>query len=134
MSCHTLQHAFLGLGAMGRNMALSLSSRGGLSKAVLVWNRTLETAIRAVAEINEKGGKVENTLNLASTIRHADIIWSCLYDEDAVRDVWSAIIRESVSMEGKIIIECSTISPRSVEELQSLTKSAGAGFIAMPGM
>jgi len=122
------QHAFLGMGAMGRGMAANLALKGGLSKPVLVWNRTHKTAVETAARM---GSRVVAVESLIEAVGQSDVIWSCLYDQEAVEKVYREVI-EKVNLAGKLLVECSTVTVEGENDLASRINTAGGRFVAMP--
>ncbi|KAJ7432282.1 hypothetical protein B0H11DRAFT_1760758 [Mycena galericulata] len=122
------QHAFLGMGAMGRGMAANLATKGGLSKPVLIWNRTHKTAVETAERIGRQAQAVES---LVEAVKGSDVIWSCLYDQDTVEKVYGEII-EKVNIAGTLVVECSTVSVEGADDLARRIIAAGGRFVAMP--
>ncbi|KAK7046601.1 putative oxidoreductase [Favolaschia claudopus] len=123
------QQAFLGMGAMGRGMAAQLAMKGGLSKPILLWNRTHKTAVKAEESIG--GNSARAVESLVEIVREADIVWSCLYDQPVVERVYEEIL-EKVDLVGKVVVECSTITPEGADGLARRVVGAGGRFVTMP--
>ena len=108
---------FIGLGNMGSRIAQRLLDHG-YQLAVYDVDISKSDAIRA------QGGTVaENIVELART---ADVILSCLTNDDAVRSVYTG--SEGVfagSRPGTVVLEMSTISPESSRELHRLGAKEG---------
>ncbi len=107
---------FIGLGNMGKRIAQRLLDHG--------YQLSVYDLDPAKAEtIAAKGGGVaKNILELAGS---ADVILSCLTNDEAVRRVYTG--PEGVfagARSGTVVLEMSTISPEGSRELQKL----GAGF------
>jgi 3-hydroxyisobutyrate dehydrogenase len=104
--------AFIGLGNMGSRIAQRLLDHK-YQLAVYDVDISKSDAIRA------QGGTVaENILELART---ADVILSCLTNDDAVRSVYTG--SEGVfaaASRGTVVLEMSTISPETSRELHRL--------------
>ena len=108
---------FIGLGNMGSRIAQRLLDHG-YQVAVYDVDIPKSDVMRA------QGGTVaENILELART---ADVILSCLTNDDAVRSVYTG--SEGVfaaSTPGTVVLEMSTISPDSSRELHRLGAKGG---------
>ena len=107
-----LKLGFIGLGNMGNRIAQRLLDH---SYQLAVY----DVDISKSDAIREQGGTVaKNILELART---ADVILSCLTNDDAVRSVYTG--SEGVfaaSKPGTVVLEMSTISPESSRELHRL--------------
>ncbi len=116
--------AFLGLGIMGRGMAQNLLTR---RFPLTVWNRTLEkTGLLA-----DKGAHVASTP--ADAVRDADLVISIVGDDAASGAVWLGEHGALADMKrGAIAIECSTLTPDWVRELNILAYERGIGFLDAP--
>jgi 3-hydroxyisobutyrate dehydrogenase-like beta-hydroxyacid dehydrogenase len=111
--------AVLGMGNMGRAIAMRLLDGG---HEVAVWNRTPGRAAELVS-----AGAAEAP-SVADAVRGADVVFTMLANDDAVRAVAFGELRPSVGAE-TVYVDCSTVSPRLSGEL------AGAfpgRFLAVP--
>jgi 3-hydroxyisobutyrate dehydrogenase len=108
---------FIGLGNMGSRIAERLLDRG-----YQVAVHDLDSArTRAVAE--HGGMIVKNTMELAGAV---DVLLSCLTNDEAVRSVYTApggVL--AAARPGTIVLEMSTISPGSSQELHRLGAQKG---------
>jgi 3-hydroxyisobutyrate dehydrogenase len=95
--------AFIGLGIMGRPMALNLIKAG---HSLTVYNRTPEKS----AALAQAGAKV--AASIGDAVREAEIIWTIVSDTAAMEEVvlGPAGILSGVR-EGAVLIDSSTISP-----------------------
>lgn len=112
---------FVGVGAMGSRLVRRLREHG---YQVAVYDRN-----RSKAEAMWPYGVsvAESLLQLA---QNADVILSCLTNDDAVRDVYLG--REGVLAgirAGTVVIEMSTISPDTSRELHALGKKQGVNVM-----
>ena len=112
-------------------MSRNLATKASLDHPVLLWTRTL-------AKAHAHSAAVPNTAVAASpaeAVRAADIIWSCLGDDDAVVAVYNDVLgdADAADLAGKLFVECSTINPESTEELARRILERGGEFVAMPG-
>ena len=111
--------AFLGLGIMGRPMALNLVKAG---HDVSVWNRTpkqLEGARSAATP--------------AEAARDAEVVWLCVTDTQAVETVLfgPAGVAE-VLRPGSAVIDSSTIAPQATRDFAQRLGAKGVAFVDAP--
>jgi 3-hydroxyisobutyrate dehydrogenase-like beta-hydroxyacid dehydrogenase len=108
---------FIGVGAMGSRMA----------------KRLLDAGFKVVV-FDRKRGKVEALAaqgaaiapNVRTLAMEADVIMSCLFNDDAVKEVYGGDDGVVLSAApGNIIIEMSTISPETSRELSRMGKARG---------
>lgn len=125
MSTEVKSIAFLGLGAMGSRMALKLVKAG---HDVTVWNRS-QPAVEALASA---GAKPAATPLLAAS--WADFVISMLTDDAASRAVWLDASDGACRglRPGAIAIECSTVTPGWVGELEQAVSVQGASLVDAP--
>lgn len=118
------QVALLGTGTMGSGMARNLRKAGF---PLTVYNRTREKA----ESLADTGARIADTPALA--VAGAQVVLSMLADDDASRAAWlgpdgalAAIKADSV------VIECGTVSPDWVAQLQQEAETRGLGMIDAP--
>jgi 3-hydroxyisobutyrate dehydrogenase-like beta-hydroxyacid dehydrogenase len=116
--------AFLGTGRMGAAMAGSLR-RAGFE--VAVWNRTPSKAEAVAREI---GARVHPTA--ADAVSGASVVLSSLADDEAVRDVYGSDGAAAGLDAGGVVLEMSTIAPRTVRELLPAVEERGASLLDAP--
>lgn len=111
---------FMGLGAMGRPMALNLANAG---HRVLAWNRSLieppggvilVDSPRAVGQATEAGFLMVSDADAVEQVLFGDAGWA----EGAAS--------------GSSVIQTSTIGPTAAMRIGSLVESAGFGFLDAP--
>ena len=116
---------FLGLGVMGYPMAGWLSQRG---YAVTVYNRTQAVRQRWLSDYS---GISADTV--AEAVASADIVFSCLGNDDDVRAV---VIGESGALatmkSGSILVDHTTTSALLARELAEQAYALGIGFVDAP--
>jgi 2-hydroxy-3-oxopropionate reductase len=116
---------FLGLGVMGYPMAGWLSQRG---YAVTVYNRTQAVSQRWLSDYS---GTSADTV--AEAVASADIVFSCLGNDDDVRAV---VIGESGALatmkSGSILVDHTTTSALLARELAEQAYALGIGFVDAP--
>ena len=106
---------FIGLGAMGSRMAKRLIDA---NFKVVVFDRT-RGKLEALAA---QGAAIAP--NVRTLAMEADVIMSCLFNDDAVKEVYGGdegIVLSAAS--GNIIIEMSTISPETSRGLRRMGKA-----------
>jgi 3-hydroxyisobutyrate dehydrogenase-like beta-hydroxyacid dehydrogenase len=112
---------FIGIGAMGSRLVRRLRDHG---YPVTVYNRS-----RSKAEaLLPYGASVAESLAQLGT--SADVILSCLSDDDAVRNVYfgnDGIL--AGSQPGKVVLEMSTISPDTSRELHAQSAKHGVNVM-----
>ncbi|MBD5654615.1 MAG: NAD(P)-dependent oxidoreductase [Candidatus Eremiobacteraeota bacterium] len=116
--------AYIGLGAMGLPMARNIHKAGF---PLSVWNRNLAKS----AEFSSDGATVAATPSDAAAA--ADIIFMCLPAAEEVRDM---LAREdgifAGARNGSIVIDCSTIDPKSSKEMAAQCATRGIDFLEAP--
>ena len=114
----------LGLGVMGRGMAINLRKAGF---AVTVWNRTASKAEAFATE----GGTAAHTP--AQAAANASVVVSMLADDTACREAWLGNDGALAAMQpGSIAIESSTASPAWIAELHMAAQARGIRFLDAP--
>ncbi|MBZ0217364.1 MAG: NAD(P)-dependent oxidoreductase [Fimbriimonadaceae bacterium] len=116
--------AFLGLGNMGRGMALRLAGAG---YDIHVYNRT-----RVRAEALGDAVRIADTPRQA--VEGAEVIFAMLADDDASRNVWrgdSGVFAGDFA-ENAVAIECSTLSHGWMMEFAGLARRNGMRPIDCP--
>jgi 3-hydroxyisobutyrate dehydrogenase-like beta-hydroxyacid dehydrogenase len=112
--------AFLGLGIMGRPMAVNLVKAG---HEVTVWNRT-------------PGKEVEGARLAAAPVaaaQGAEVVWICVSDTAAVESVlFGANGAEQSLSEGMVIADSSTISPSATREFAERVGRNGVQWVDSP--
>jgi 3-hydroxyisobutyrate dehydrogenase-like beta-hydroxyacid dehydrogenase len=102
---------FVGVGEMGSRLARRLRDHG---YALAVYDRDLNRA----AALSAYGASVAGSL--ADLTENADVIMSCLTNDDVVRDVYLG--RDGIlagNPTAKVVLEMSTISPKTSRELHA---------------
>jgi 3-hydroxyisobutyrate dehydrogenase len=116
--------ALLGIGTMGRGMAANLLKAGF---PLTVYNRTREKAEPLAAQ----GATIADTP--AEGAKGADVVISMLADDSASRAAW---LGEDGALDtmasGSTVIECSTLTPGWIAELDRQTKSRDIGLVEAP--
>ena len=116
--------ALLGLGLMGTGMAGRLLGAG---YALTVYNRSAEKAQALV----KQGAKAASTP--AEAAAGAEIVISMLADDDVCRQVWlGASGALAAAPAGAVLVECSTVTPAWIEELDRAARARSLELIDAP--
>jgi 3-hydroxyisobutyrate dehydrogenase-like beta-hydroxyacid dehydrogenase len=108
-------------------MSENLLRYGNIGKPLTLYNRT-----KAKADAhNARLGHCKVAESIAEAVSSSDIIWSCLQDEVAVEQTFEEIY--SLSIEGKLFVDSSTISPKAANFIVQRVLDAGGEFVALPG-
>lgn len=117
--------AFLGLGVMGFPMAGWLSKRG---YSVVVYNRTDAVSQRW---LQEYAG--ESAATVAEAVTGAQIVFTCLGNDDDVRAVVAGKAGALAAMSpGSMLVDHTTTSAQVARELAEQAAVLGLGFIDAP--
>jgi 3-hydroxyisobutyrate dehydrogenase len=109
---------------MGRGMAANLLKAGF---PLTVYNRTREKAEPLAAQ----GATIANTP--AEAAKGADVVISILSDDTASRAAWLGTDGALAGMSsGSTVVECGTLSPEWIAELDAKTKAQGIGLVEAP--
>lgn len=111
---------FVGLGSMGRGMALNLANAG---HDVLAWNRSpLDAATLVPIILVDTPAEALNT----------EVVFTMLSDDNAIREVLldPGVLERGRS--GLTQVVTATISPEFAQELADTHNSMGFGFVAAP--
>jgi len=117
-----MQIAFLGLGAMGHNMAANLLKSG---HPLHVWNRSPEP-VQALVESGAKAAATPAECGLA------DVVFSMLADDDATRAVLVDGGVLDAMAPGSIHVNMATVSVAFAREMAALHVARGIGYVAAP--
>lgn len=112
----------IGLGKIGAAIVPHLLPLG---EDVKIWNRSR-------AAVDKLSGLGACPASDVSDALAADIILSALFDDDAVRAVFTPARLGHISELGSLHICLSTVSPNLTEELANLHSSSGVGYLAAP--
>jgi 3-hydroxyisobutyrate dehydrogenase-like beta-hydroxyacid dehydrogenase len=115
---------FIGIGAMGSRIARRLLKDGF---RVTVFDRNVANANALI----ESGGTVARSI--AELASNADVVLSSLTNDDAVRSVYTGLqgVLENIRR-GSMIIEMSTVSPKTSRELYTLGCDRGVSVLDVP--
>ncbi|MFS0558035.1 NAD(P)-dependent oxidoreductase [Brevibacillus sp. 179-C9.3 HS] len=115
---------WIGLGNMGIPMASNLLAAG---YDVRVWNRTPGKAAPLVA----LGAK--ETATLSDLVAQCDVLFTMVSDDDAVKAIYTGTDGLlSLSIQGKLAVDMSTISPDTSRYIAEQAQEAGLRFLDAP--
>ena len=112
---------FIGVGAMGSRLVRRLRDHG---YDVAVYDRNQEAA----EALRQYGASVASSP--AMVAQSADVILSCLTNDDAVRSVYleaGGVL--SVARQGQVVIEMSTVSPKTSREVHAAGANRGVNVL-----
>jgi 3-hydroxyisobutyrate dehydrogenase-like beta-hydroxyacid dehydrogenase len=120
--------AWIGLGNMGRGMCKNLVEKGNLSDKLILYNRSSWRA----KQLSETLGasKTEVASSIESAVSSADILFTCVGDDSAMRETIDAALKADVA--GKLFVDCSTVHPDTTQALDRLIRERKADFVACP--
>jgi len=117
--------AFIGLGVMGYPMAGYLAKNG---HDVTVYNRT---SAKAVAWCQEYGG--QSAATPAAAAKDAEIVFSCVGNDDDVREVLLGDTGVLTTISGgSIIVDHTTASATVAREVAAIAADKSVGFLDAP--
>ncbi|TRX98943.1 hypothetical protein FHL15_000285 [Xylaria flabelliformis] len=122
------QLMWIGLGNMGRGMSKNLVEKGNLEKPLILYNRTKKRSEDLAASL--PAGKTEVVDSIAEGVKKADIIFTIVSNDAAVKEAIGTVLQSDVK--GKLIIDCSTIHPDTTKQIAEDVLAKGAEFIASP--
>lgn len=112
----------VGLGAMGGPMARNLLAAGLLE---CVWNRSQATLAAFMAEHG-----VDAADSPADLARRCDVILTCV---SADQDLQQVIDQMAAGLTpGAVVVDTSTVNPRTAQDLAARLAGAGVGFVDAP--
>jgi 3-hydroxyisobutyrate dehydrogenase len=121
MNTMTLRVGFVGLGAIGRPMAVHVATHFETT----VWNRTAERA-RAFAQAT--GAKA--TEDLGALVASADVVITCLPTSQDVREVVERI--GSAWRAGQLLVDCTSGDPGTSRAIAAWLAERGVDFVDAP--
>lgn len=117
-----MQTGFVGLGAMGANMARNLHRAGLLTG---VWNRTADKARTLAEEL-----KVLSFASLAELAGNCEAVVICVSADQDLRDVITGL--EPGLNPNMIVMDCSTVGKQTVRDIYAQLAALGVGFLDCP--
>ncbi|GAP90263.1 putative 6-phosphogluconate dehydrogenase protein [Rosellinia necatrix] len=122
------QLMWIGLGNMGRAMCKNLVEKGNLEKPLILYNRTKKRSEDLAATL--PAGKTEVVESIEEGVKKADIIFTIVSNDAAVKEAIGAILQSDVT--GKLVVECSTIDPDTSRQVAEEVLAKGGEFVTSP--
>lgn len=122
---------FVGLGIMGKGMIKNLVTKLPAVDTFVVWNRSPDASEEIKAQFP---GKIEVATTAAEVVQSCPITYSMLSTiaaSEAVFDKEGDGLIAGVS-EGKIIVDCATLSPERMLKIRSDVCAKGGKFLEAP--
>jgi 3-hydroxyisobutyrate dehydrogenase len=117
-----MRTGFVGLGAMGQNMARNLHRAGLLAG---VFNRTAEKAVQLAGEL-----QVTAYPTLRDLAADVDAVVLCVSADTDVLEVTQALATALKS--GALVLDCSTVAAETARRAQELLGTAGVEYLDCP--
>ncbi|KAL4777532.1 hypothetical protein BDW60DRAFT_213096 [Aspergillus nidulans var. acristatus] len=126
--------AWIGLGNIGRGMSRNIALKGPLKTPLILYNRTASKASAFAESINaEKPQAAVAVSSLPAAVKDASIAFICVGDDSALDQIINTITSDdSLDLEGKIIVDCSTVHPDTSRRIHATLSSKGTTFVACP--
>jgi 3-hydroxyisobutyrate dehydrogenase len=121
----TSRIGFIGLGRMGANMARHLKDLGYPVAIVFDVNRA-----HAQTMASELGSIVAD--KLSDVTKSADVVFTVVTDDQAMRDIFLGPDNLFKQAEGKLFINCATVSPAVQIEIEKRGTELGAEVLEAP--
>jgi len=115
---------FVGVGRMGANMARRLADVG--YEVSVVFDAQTSVAEELAEELKCAAAK-----SLPEVSAAADVIFTVVSDEEAMRSIFTAKDSLVVGAEGKVFINCATVSPATHEAAVAAAMRVGASGLAV---
>jgi 3-hydroxyisobutyrate dehydrogenase-like beta-hydroxyacid dehydrogenase len=109
-------------------MCKNLAEKGNLDQPLLIYNRSKPRAVDLSSKIAI--GKSEVVESISDGVSKADIIFTCITNDQAVEEAIAAALKGDTN--GKVFVECSTIHPDTTEQIAAQVTAQGAEFVAAP--
>jgi len=116
---------------MGRGMCKNLVEKGNLSQPLIIYNRTQKRAEDLSAKLGS--GKTKVASSIEEAVKPAEIIFTCVGDDAAIKDTIETALKIGGGVKGKLFVDCSTVHPDTTNELAQRITGEGAQFVACPG-
>ena len=111
-----------------QGMCKNLVEKGNLGKPLIIFNRTQKRAEDLKSQF--PSGKSTVASSLDEAVSNADIIFSCVGDDAAIKDTIAAALKNDVK--GKLFVDCSTVHPDTTNMLAKSIQEQGAEMVACP--
>ena len=116
---------FIGLGIMGIGMVKNLASKG---QSVCIWNRTAAKADELAATLN-----IEKAATIQDLAAKSSVLMLCVTNSiDVEQCLFGPAGAVSALAKGSLVIDTSTISPKTTESIAARLAELGIGFVDAP--
>lgn len=109
-------------------MCANLAQHGNLDSPLLVYNRTKQKAIGLANSLPTDKAEVVESLPEAAA--RADIIFTCISNDEAVSETIDVLLQADVTR--KLFIDCSSIHPDATQATADKVLAQGGEFVAAP--
>ncbi|KAL9596601.1 MAG: hypothetical protein Q9219_005684 [cf. Caloplaca sp. 3 TL-2023] len=113
-------------------MCKNLVEKGNLSRPLILSNRTLQRAkdLQSTLPFN----KSTIAKSISDAVSDADIIFTCLGDDAAIKETVQLIGNHfpNDEVKGKLFVDCSTVHPDTTDSIAKTFSTLGAEFVACP--
>ena len=125
----TINYGFIGLGAMGRPMALNIRQKASPDSTLFVYDVHTPFCEKFLAE-NSSYGRVKIMLCAREVAEMSDVVITIVPAADHVRTVYLDAkdgIIAAKSNKDRLMLECSTIDTQTARDVGTAIQEAGRG-------
>ena len=116
---------FIGLGIMGIGMVRNLAAKG---QSVCIWNRTAAKADELAATLH-----IEKAATIQDLAAKSSVLMLCVTNSiDVEQCLFGPAGAVSTLAKGSLVIDTSTISPKTTESIAARLAELGIGFVDAP--
>ncbi|KAL8803708.1 MAG: hypothetical protein Q9182_003040 [Xanthomendoza sp. 2 TL-2023] len=112
-------------------MVKNLLEKANLDNKLIIFNRTPQRAADLQSILDPNKEKTVIAPNVSEAVSAADMVFTCLGDDAAVKETVEAIGREC-NAKDKLFVDCSTIHPDTTNDIAETFTKLGAEFVACP--
>ncbi|KAL9635155.1 MAG: hypothetical protein Q9204_002725 [Flavoplaca sp. TL-2023a] len=112
-------------------MVKNLIGKAHLDRPLIISNRNPQRAIDLQKTLDPTKEKTVVASNFTGAVEIADIIFTCLANDDATTQIVDEVSRATNIM-GKLFVDCSTVHPDTTDHLADVFAKAAAEFVACP--
>ncbi|KAL8880200.1 MAG: hypothetical protein Q9198_002344 [Flavoplaca austrocitrina] len=112
-------------------MVKNLVGKAHLDRPIIISNRNPQRAIDLQTTLDPTKEKTVVASNFTGAVEIADIIFTCLADDDTMTQTVDEVSR-ATNLKGKLFVDCSTVHPDTTDHLADVFAKAGAEFVACP--
>ncbi|KAL8815763.1 MAG: hypothetical protein Q9223_005133 [Gallowayella weberi] len=112
-------------------MVKNLLEKGDLDNKLIIYNRTPQRAADLQSTLDPNKEKTVVAPDVYEAVSVADIVFTCLGDDAAVKETVESISRKC-NVNGKLFVDCSTIHPDTTNDIAQVFTRLGAEFVACP--